>query len=1335
MKYLLILVFYFLSGKILYSQSNQIVPPYFNSFDNPSDTVGWYHTASYGTDDWELGTPNNIFTSSYSNPNGWTNYLNSSYATNSVRYLKTPYFDLSDTTKNYNFSFYQKTKGNTAKFNIYYTISTGSNWIKLDHSNPFKKFNWQTTNGFFNNYTQFVRSAVSLEELKGLDSVKFIFQTNTGNVDSSGDGWLLDNFEISDAKYNIYTSRGDTIKNINKNFDFFIVKYSGFVNQPWSEPFKIKKNFYFSTDSIFDPGDLFLESKTSSLTYQAIWNDTLLLPDSIPAGQYYIIHFLDATDTLKETNESDNWDYSVFRMDSIYSADYYTDFEDNRDDWNGSELSLNSRWKKGDPEFFSMEEPRSGENAWFTQTIPFENYGSTLNIVLETPYIDLSNSINSTICFWYRNFYSGTNPTHYFRFPTIENKITLPHFSNSLADTIEVRETRGFGWDCSCIKIDNYDGYKSTKFIIAQRSIDKPIVIDDLYIGTAKPDVAIECNKKNLFSDYSNTIDTLTYILFNSGLDSLPATITEFYWSSDTIFDIGDIFLGVNSEPSLTDTSFIWRKFAYSKPNPSSGKFYIFYKVDATGLINEMREYDNSGYFEIFEIYPKTLPYYNDFESEIDGWRHNASLGADQWEWTTPSSTNIPQAISGVKGWVTKATGVTDSLARMHLYTPVFDLTQLQHPVLEFDLISAFHDYYNSNLYMNGGNIMYSIDGGANWITLEPKNSSFKRMYSPIFYSYNNGHDYYSTDRRINILYGKNEKSFVYSDTYSGRDYDEYYRYVVDLNFLKFYKSIQFMFVYGSNSRFVDGMLVDNFIIREAYSDLYIPEEKELLVNNADKFMKFNLDVKNNGNYETDTTAIEFYLSIDSTFSANDTLIGSKRIPRIQPYKKYNFGISVATPSNFGNYNYIIYKIDPLLKISDSNISNNEGYIKLNMDSLERSDYPILFDYNENINGWSWYNDSTIYTNKAFRFRTKTVPGEIVSSAKDGEFFLDLIGASLNFIPVYYIESPTYDFSQLCQIELSFDFLSVGAGGIYNEGGGNIDYSVDGGANWNLLGKYNDSSGVNWYSLPNLSALQNEPGWGANSNTNYLNAKYNLAFLAKEKNVKFRFKYRSIAFVGILHSGFRLDNFKIESKVVDYVAKDSAGDLIITENTPSLMLNYEIQNTGDIDGLSTRTIFYWSKDKVLDSTDTFLKAIAHHPVPSNSIQNFSTPIDLPLLDGDSIYYIIYKIDADSIVCESDESNNKGIFTINVDRINLIPELENLNFYIIDNQIKLTKPISEELEVVINNLLGQQVYHLNIRNYSKSLNISLPNHLSTGLYFVTLKTGSKSISKKVLIQNL
>jgi len=1229
----------------------QLSVPYQNDFDHlPIDSIGWSHYALNGTDDWQIGVPSGgqYFNASFSPSNAWATNLSGPYATNSERALVTPYFDLTSTAAHYILSFRHKTNasGSAYSFKLEYKVGQAGNWQILDNAST-QKVSWQNASGFTPYYFAWTKPKIDLFFLQGQDSVQFRFKflSNASNAY----GWLMDDFEINERYNNLIATQGDTIRGVNQHFTNFTVKTNYNLNLEWTGLYSFTDKFYFSTDNVLDGSDLLLgnivHNASGTITN---WTNTFPLPTGLSAGNYYVFYQYDVANALVENNESDNEHFAVLVLDSVYSTNYATDFDTSALIWNSLVGASGSSWTKGNGNNWHVEKPRSGNKAWLSGV-------SGTNNTLESPYLNLTNSVNTSVCFWYRASQPYQNPNFSVMLPTYNQPtVTTPYLFYAQS----VPKTRYYGWDCHCKSVPQYDGIVSTKFgfraagDIVPTSLDQ-VIIDDVYIGSAKPDAGIGGEHENRFVSESSVSDTLTYMLFNSGLENLPVTTTKFYWSADSILDVSDILLGSQQEPAISDTSFIFREFQFSKPTSVPGAYFIIYKLDSDGLVDEMREYDNIGCFKMQVVQSVTLPYFNDFEVEIDGWRHASSLGTDDWEWAVPSGTVLNAAFSGQKAMITNASGIISEHSRSHLYTPVFNLSTLQNPVIEFDLLADFsgNNGYNSWPY-NMGNIMYSVDGGNSWKTLTPQNESYKRWYSGIQYESVAGKDNRTTNfSGSELLYGYNLPFLKTQLNYQGRDYDENTHYVMDLAFLQAEQQVQFMFVYGNLDAPVEGMLLDNFVVKEKGHDLKVLGQKKLMTAASDYELKTYFDVKNDANYTSDSTTIQLYLSVDSVLNAGDVLVQTQQVGVLLPYKKQLINVKVEVPSNYGQYNYLVYELDPGNNVPEVNEVNNVGYFDLAMDTAANFEYPVLFDFNASeIDGWTWWHDSSGVNNyTGHRFRHELVIRDAVNFPLDGVWFLDGIDmgayhdlSGIVHYPVHHLEPPAYDFSQLSTIEMEFDYVAVStSGNIPPTQGGNLSYSIDGGMTWTVLDYTQDPYAENWYQYNTISTMGNELGWA--NREDWTHAKYNLSFLGGQSNVRFRFnwksKYRSSS--SAMH-GFRLDNFKIDGKRLDLVASDNHPFIEINTITqPGFQMNYEISNVGDSSVMTSKTNFYWSADTILDANDQLLYEIDEpifFPNSVNSmIQNIYYPTPLTLNE----YYVLYFTDADSTVNESNENNNLG----------------------------------------------------------------------------------------------
>lgn len=106
-----------------------------------------------------------------------------------------------------------------------------------------------------------------------------------------------------------------------------------------------------------------------------------------------------------------------------------------------------------------------------------------------------------------------------------------------------------------------------------------------------------------------------------------------------------------------------------------------------------------------------SFPYLEGFEADNGHWYTNGIN--DSWEWGAPAKTIINKAANGSKCWVTNLTGNYNDNELSYLYSPCFDLSSLQKPVLSFSHIFQTEDDCDCDYHW----AEYSTDG-LNWIKL-----------------------------------------------------------------------------------------------------------------------------------------------------------------------------------------------------------------------------------------------------------------------------------------------------------------------------------------------------------------------------------------------------------------------------------------------------------------------------------------------------------------------------------------------------------------------------------------------------------------------------------------
>lgn len=1316
----------------------QVTIPYTQNFDTGS-SVGWTHYALYGTDNWQLGTPSySPQTYAISSPNCWGTNLSGPYTASSSMCLESPSFDLSGVTQNTVLSFWHaRSLASGSNLKAEYSIDGGATWVNMySSSSSLTRLWYSTSGGWTGNQSAWNQSCFSLTFLNGQADVRIRLRL-TSSTSTSG-GWLVDNFYIGPEYFNISPAQGDTIDRFSKFFPTITVVVDIAHSNQYSAQFADTITYYLSEDQVPDPGDLYLgylhdyhSANANNVTA------TLNTPPALHAGIYYILITADAPNRLAENNESDNSNFAVLIVDSTLALPYVDNFDDTSSlQWDvrvtASNCTVPDYWMLGTPYRHHLDNAHSGPNAWSSSDGLMNYQNNGCGGFVESPFIDLTTSANPVLAFWYTNYSGDTN----FWSPSYIRYSVNGSDPNTQLLEMDYYSTND-DWDYQVVSLAALSAQQNVKFGFytrANNSSSTPeegMAFDDIYFGPPLPDVSLEGDKSDRFTSSSSATDTLWYWFVNSGIGNSSGTITSFYWSTDSLLDVSDIFIGSKAEPTVTDTSRVWTSFPFAKPTTATGHYYIFYVADSMNVLSEMREYNNYGSFNVHQQNAVVLPYLNDFETQITDWRHDASLGADDWNWGTPTGNYLDTAFSGTQAWITNAHGDTLSgMNRFHLYTPVFDFTTISNPVVEFDMIHYAWLAASSNWTATGGNMSYSTDGGATWIVLDTTSQSYKEWYYREEYSPITGTDrMYYLPMTNQYLFGVEEHSFVSTFDYQTRSTPRTTHYVLDIAFLAGEKSVQFRFNYASQLSNNPGMLMDNFSISSAHVDFVIPYMKNLKWSEQDNNLRFYVDVLNNGNYRSDTNAVKFYLSADSLLDAGDHWMATEIVPRLRPEYSHLLNKQYSIPPLAG-YNYLLIECDPLNIAAESNETNN--VIAWNLGTHDTMIYPYVNDFSDTvIDGWTWYYSNQIYN--GYRFRHKVVEGEPVYQCETDMWFLDRIDHTIsnyNLIPTYYLETPEFSFAGCGSVSVEFDLLCVGNGGTTSSGG-NMEYSIDGGNTWIVLNTPAVLNPVNWYNAAGISTLGGAAGWTFTPGDTMMHCYADLAFLSGAPSVKFRFTFRSKQRnTGPGVQGMRIDNFTVNAWNVDYVATVAPSTLVNAYIAqPFFPVVYDIVNTGTGPGQNSYTKLYWSTDTILDAGDSLVYSYFEFPIPAggniNSARNIYYPVPIVQLT----YYLFYFTDGDSGTVELSELNNVSYFEVVFDSLSNSIGIEE---YGAENSVTLST--GQESTYLLTNFSAPapsaSLMLYDSRGalvYSSLLNIPAGNNqflipvaLSTGMYFVKLE---------------
>lgn len=108
-----------------------------------------------------------------------------------------------------------------------------------------------------------------------------------------------------------------------------------------------------------------------------------------------------------------------------------------------------------------------------------------------------------------------------------------------------------------------------------------------------------------------------------------------------------------------------------------------------------------------------SFPYVENFESGDGGYYTGGFMSS--WQYGTPSSPIIDKAATGNRAWKTNLAGRYNNLETSYLYSPCFDISNLQHPTLSFSMAQDLENC--GGILCDGAYMEYSFDG-ASWAKL-----------------------------------------------------------------------------------------------------------------------------------------------------------------------------------------------------------------------------------------------------------------------------------------------------------------------------------------------------------------------------------------------------------------------------------------------------------------------------------------------------------------------------------------------------------------------------------------------------------------------------------------
>ncbi|CAN5616585.1 hypothetical protein BH11BAC2_BH11BAC2_20400 [soil metagenome] len=473
-----------------------------------------------------------------------------------------------------------------------------------------------------------------------------------------------------------------------------------------------------------------------------------------------------------------------------------------------------------------------------------------------------------------------------------------------------------------------------------------------------------------------------------------------------------------------------------------------------------------------------SFPYQENWDVGNGGWAVTTTNGT-AWELGTPVGGSTQPAYSAPNCWGTDLDSGYRAGTTTYLTSPQFLLNGMTNPTLQF------YQYRYMASGLDGMRIEFSINNGVTWNTLGISGSIGSVNWYNVSSIFSTGQPGWSG----------NSLGWRYSS--------------FSLNTIGSPATLKVRFVFNSNISFGSsqpGIFVDNFSILDTIS--FAADISNLGIVNPVSYIPagtvedVRVVVQNTGG--TVITGLSTGYQINSGSWVQQS--NSVNIP-IGGVDTVILGYISVPSSSYSICTYVRGTND-LNALNDSSCSSLVVFVSL----------PVPFSDNFDLGNTGWTtNNFDPATNwelgmPAFGATTGTHSGANawdinLTSGYESYAFSELISPEFDFssVTLSYL-----NFWQNCNSEPNWD-------------GMRIDYSIDGGLSWSLLGTYADVLGTNWYNQPTINS-SGLPAWSDNSG-GWIKSTYNLINQGGNTAIQFKFVFTSDASVN--QDGISIDDFSI----------------------------------------------------------------------------------------------------------------------------------------------------------------------------------------------------------------
>ncbi len=1065
---------------------------------------------------WQQGSPSyGTTSSSHSSPSCWDVELNSSYRDSTISYLVSPQINFNG-EYNARLSFWQNF--NTEDYfdgaRLEFALN-GGGWITLGLASDPNAENWYSRNniassnrpawcGSSNGWIQSSFVLVPLNGFSGNVQFRFVF-TSSDSVHA--DGYSIDDFFIDQAPVfdagivSLFYPMHFALENALDSVQCVLKNLGGSAINSLNVGYSV------------NAGSPVMQAWTGNLLPAETDTIRFATPFIVSSGMSQVCVFTQLTGDGDLSNDT------VCKMIEgipFISLPYADDFENAQLYWHDSS-DAGTVWESGIPAFGSTSSVNSGTSCWdINLNSAYLNHASSY---LYSSFFDFTNVVNARLSFW-----QNRNTEKGFDGMCLEYSTDAGMNWNLLGSYGEENSSNWYndssvaalgnhpGWDgnsngwvkSSCILSSLNNSGSRVQFRFRFQSdgstTSDGVSIDDISIQLA-PSIDLSLNK--LFAPDGNLqVGTSTMIHFrtrNLGTND----ITHF-----------DVNYGVEGEalrtwtwngmlPASSSLDFIIDTLVYRNSD-----FIFEMKLIAAGDGDNTNDSIQRDLYGIPQIVP---PFSDHMESVRNFYSENAT---SIWEWGVPTSTIINTGSNGNKSWKTNLDGDYTNRCNDFLYSPFFDFSNAYHPEIHL------RHWFNTEAVMDGTRIEYSTDGGNSFSVLGTQSD-------PMATNWYNSSNIFSSGKA------------GWTGTSNG-----YIESTYMLNSLSGYSGalVQFRFNLSSNdSVTANGWSIDEFRIESQPAWSASPS----VLTDVQNPFSANASSQIVGCYIVNTgamsiTSVQLNLLEDGQNVLSDSVVFATPL---LPGDSVLYTFSQAWIPSPGLHTLCTQTSLPNQQMDQWTADDEKCSVAGVFDTLPIISLSPWCEDFEGLNSkwltmdpntqrfqseeWSIGNPNQTYLNGTYNGLFSWVTGALNSYTSSN--------ASALYSPVFLADSAScYSLSFYHRYKTE-----------QFEDGGTVEYSIDNGGTWKVIGNAGEPD---WFNSSYITGLKLPPvpGWSG-TNLSWELAKHDL-FFPKDAAVVFRFRFGSDA--SVEDEGWEIDQFCLQKLSTCVIGLDE-----LDENSLSVFPN------------------------------------------------------------------------------------------------------------------------------------------------------------------------------------